>query len=80
VKVLISLEEQLVRRIDRAAQAAGLSRSAYISQLAKRELGQAKGPGANASAKAAMRRLDRLFASLPHEGAAAAVRAERDAR
>jgi hypothetical protein len=80
VKIVVALEEPLVRRLDSAARAVGLTRSAYVSQLLKREFGQAQGPGAGPSAKAAIWRLDRLFAAMRHEAAAAAVRAERDAR
>ena len=80
-KVLLSLDEQLLRRIDRAATERGLSRSAFIAGLAERELGTAKGAGATPAARAALRRLDRLFARSPHtEESTAAVRAERDAR
>jgi hypothetical protein len=80
VKVLISLDERLLKRLDRAAANAGLSRSAYISQMASRELGLARGPGATAASRAALSRLTWLFAQNPHQEAAAAIRAERDAR
>jgi hypothetical protein len=80
MKILLSLEERLVRRIDLAAGKLGLSRSAYIAQLAKRNLGGGKGPGRSPAARGALRRLDRLFESNPHPDAAGAVRAERDAR
>lgn len=80
VKVLLSLEERLVRRIDRAARRLGLSRSAYLAQLAERELGVRKGPGRSAAARSALRRLDSLFAANPHADAAGALREERDAR
>jgi hypothetical protein len=80
VKILLSLEERLVRKIDRAARKLGLSRSAYIAQLAERDLGGGKGPGRGPAARSALRRLDRLFGSNPHPDAAGSVRAERDAR
>jgi hypothetical protein len=80
VKILLSLEERLVRRIDRAARRLGLSRSAYIARLAERELGGVKGPGRTSAARAALRGLDGLFASNPHGSPGEAVRAERDAR
>ena len=37
-KVLLSIDDSLLNRIDRAARARGLSRSAYLSQLAMQEL------------------------------------------
>jgi hypothetical protein len=80
VKVLLSLEERLVRRIDRASRRLGLSRSAYVARLAERELGAGKGPGGGRAARAALRRLDGLFGANPHGKPAEAVRAERDAR
>jgi hypothetical protein len=80
VKILLSLEERLVRKIDRAARRLGLSRSAYIAQLAERDLGGGKGPGRTPAARSALRRLDRLFGANPHPDAARALRAERDAR
>lgn len=80
VKVLLSLEERLVRKIDRAARRLGLSRSAYVAQLAERELGSGKGPGRSAAARSALRRLDSLFASNPHDDVASSLREERDAR
>ena len=45
-----------------------------------RDLGMAKGPGASRRARGALRRLDGLFARLPHDDAAGAIRAQRDAR
>ena len=80
VKVLISLDERLLGRIDREAARRGLSRSAFLADLVSRELGAAGGPGATAASRAAIRRLDRLFARNGGTEAAAAVRAERDAR
>ena len=57
-----------------------MSRSAYLAQLAERELGVAKGPGASPSAHAAIKRLQELFARNPTGDAAADIRGERDAR
>jgi metal-responsive CopG/Arc/MetJ family transcriptional regulator len=36
-KVLVSLGDALLRRIDRVARARGLSRSAYLAELAERD-------------------------------------------
>ena len=80
MKVLVSFEERLLRRIDRAARAKGLTRSAYLADLAARDLGTARGSGATRQARGALRRLDSIFARLPHEEAAAAIRSQRDVR
>ena len=79
-KVLVSFDDRLLRQIDRFARAAGLSRSAYLAQLAERELAHLTGPGARGEARRALARLDRLFADSPAGDSTAAVRAERDAR
>jgi metal-responsive CopG/Arc/MetJ family transcriptional regulator len=79
-KVLVSFDDKLLRRIDRAAKVSGKSRSAYLSELAASEAARAEGPGKTASARAALRRLDRLFSESPAEDSTAAIRAERDAR
>lgn len=78
--MLVSMDDRLVRRIDRAARERGMTRSAYLADLAARDLGVAKGSGATRRARGALRRLDGLFERLPHEDAAAAIRAQRDAR
>ncbi len=80
-KILVSVDERLLVRIDRAARSAGLTRSAYLANLATRDLGDERGPGATRRARHAATRLDRLFDARPHgEDATAAIRADRDAR
>lgn len=79
-KVLVSFDEALLRRIDRVAQARGVSRSAYLAQLAQRDLARLAGPGSTPAAQAALARLDKLLASTPSEDSTAVIRAERDAR
>jgi hypothetical protein len=80
-KILVSVDDKLLARIDRAARAAGLSRSAYLARLAARDLGIDRGPGAGRQARRAIARLEKLFRTQPMAGdATAAVRAERDAR
>ena len=75
------MDEALLRRIDEAARAQGLSRSAFLARLATRELGEERGPGASPRVHAALRRLDELFAKHPvTEDSTEAIRAERDAR
>ena len=78
-KVLISLDDELVHRIDAEARAHGLSRSAYLARLAQRELGLV-------SAAALRRRrrglamLDELFAATPSGESTTEIRAGRDER
>lgn len=80
-KILVSLDDQLLARIDRAARSAGLTRSAYLARLAARDLGQDRGPGASQQARRALARLQKLFDAQPsEEDATAAVRADRNAR
>jgi hypothetical protein len=79
-KVLVSFEEKLLKRIDRAAKAGGESRSAYLARLAEGDAARGRGPGKEPSARAALRRLERLFADAPAADSTAAVRAARDAR
>jgi hypothetical protein len=80
-KILISIDEALLRRIDRAARARGVSRSGFLGELARRELGAVGGAGGSPAARAALRSLDRLFAKArAPEGTTAIVRRERDAR
>lgn len=75
VKVLISLDPGLVQRIDRKARSRGLSRSAYLAELAQRDIADQ-----NVSVKSAMQQLDRIFARVPAGDSTAEIRAERDAR
>ncbi len=79
-KVLLSLDDRLLRRIDRAARSRGLTRSAYLAQLAARELDATFGPGQTAAVRLALRQLDGLFATSPAADSTSAIRAERDAR
>lgn len=75
-KILVSLDDKLLARIDKAARALGLNRSAYLSRVAAREVG---GPGRTAATRRALRRIDKLFAVNQHQGGVTgAVRQERD--
>jgi metal-responsive CopG/Arc/MetJ family transcriptional regulator len=79
-KILVSLDERLLAKIDREARARGVSRSAYLASLASKDLG-AKARADRAARKRTNRRLEELFARNPHpEDSTAAIRAERDAR
>jgi hypothetical protein len=79
-KVLLSLSDALLRRIDRMAQSRGLSRSAYLAELAERDAARSVGPGAAPGVQHALERLDHLFARTPADDSTAAIRAERDGR
>jgi hypothetical protein len=79
-KVLVSIDERLLRRVDRAARAAGESRSGYLSRLAEADAAGRSGPGRTPAARAALRRLDRLFEDAPAGDSTEAVRAARDTR
>jgi hypothetical protein len=78
-KVLVSFDDSLLKRIDRTATSRGLTRSAYLAELAESDAGGA-GPGKGRAARTAMRELDRLFAGAPAEESTTAIRAARDAR
>jgi predicted transcriptional regulator len=81
-KVLVSIDDHLLRRVDRVAKSRGLTRSAFIAQLAERELLRERGPGASPAVRRALRELEKVFAEHPgpNEDSTAAIRAERDAR
>ncbi|MGH2583886.1 MAG: CopG family ribbon-helix-helix protein, partial [Dehalococcoidia bacterium] len=46
VKILVSLDESLVERLDQEAAKRGMSRSALIAELTATALGEPRGPGA----------------------------------
>jgi post-segregation antitoxin (ccd killing protein) len=78
-KILVSLDDKLLARIDKAARALGLNRSAYLSRVVAREVEASRGPGRAAAARRALRRIDKLFAANQHHGdVTRAVRQERD--
>lgn len=80
-KILISLNDGLLARIDKEARARGVSRSKYLSQLVARQLKISSGPGQQASVRGALSRLDRLFMhQAGPEDATVAVRKDRDLR
>lgn len=80
-KVLVSIDERLLARLDKEARHQGLSRSAYLARLAARELDARQGPGRAAHVGQAMERLDRLFAGQSTgEDSTHAIRDERDSR
>lgn len=79
-KVLVSLDDALLRSVDRAARAKGVSRSAYLADLAQNDIVRTKGPGTTRRAKAALVQLDELLARAHADDSTDALRAERDAR
>jgi hypothetical protein len=80
-KILLSIDERLLARIDQAARAAGLSRSAFLSRLAARELGAGRSADERRRIEEAMRRLDALARKNGTGGdTTAAIRAARDQR
>lgn len=81
VKVLVSLDDRLLDRLDREARARGISRSALIAELAAKALGEPLGPGARPEARRAMERIRSLFAGRePAEDSTRVIRAMRDER
>lgn len=60
-RVLISIDERLLARIDEACGRRGMSRSAFLAQSASRDLDGGAGPGADPSVRAALANLDRLL-------------------
>jgi hypothetical protein len=75
-KVLISIEDGLLRQVDHASRSQGLSRSGYLAELARRELRE--GPGG--ARGAGLTRIDRLFDEEAAEDSTDVIRSERDAR
>ena len=65
MKVLLSIDQKLLERIDRAARQLRLTRSAYLARLAERELGGDRGPGRDPRVRQAIGDLKRLFAERP---------------
>lgn len=78
-KVLVSFDDSLLKRVDRAAKSRGLTRSAYLAELAEHD-SRRSGPGRRPAVRAALAELDRLLADAPPGDSAAAIRAMRDTR
>ena len=79
-KILVSMDDKLLARIDKAARSLGLSRSAYLSRLAAREVEASHGPGRAAASRRALQKIDELFVTNKSgPDVTGAVRQERDA-
>ena len=61
-RVLISIDERLLARIDEACARRGMSRSAYLAQLADADLLGGAGPGADPGVRSALATIDSLVA------------------
>lgn len=61
-RVLISIDERLLARIDEACGRLAMSRSAFLARSAAHDLDGGVGPGADPSVRAALVSLDRLMA------------------
>ena len=62
-RVLISIDERLLDRIDEACARRGLTRSRYLAHLADADLVGGAGPGADPSVRAALATIDDLLRS-----------------
>jgi metal-responsive CopG/Arc/MetJ family transcriptional regulator len=51
-RVLISIDERLLARIDQAVERRGLTRSGYLAQLASADLDGQRGPATDAGVRA----------------------------
>ena len=60
-RVLISIDDRLLARIDEAAMRSGLTRSGYLAGLASADLDAEGGPGMDPRARAALAAIERLL-------------------
>lgn len=74
-RILLSIDERLLARIDDARTRRGATRSAYLAELARQDLGA--GPGTDARVRTAMARLDEHFDDAPAFDPAQILRAIR---
>ena len=80
-KVLVSLDAQLLERLDREARAREVSRSTLLAELAAKGLGEPRGPGARPESRQAIQRIRSLFTGEePAEDSTRAIRKMRDER
>jgi len=80
-KILVSIDDKLLARLDRATRRAGVTRSAYLARLVARDLGVERGPGRDPKVRQAIADLRRLFSENPTPGdPTEIIRSMRDAR
>lgn len=60
-RVLISVDERLLTRVDAECARLGIGRSTYLAQLAAVDLEGGSGPGADARVHTALRSIDALL-------------------
>lgn len=60
-RVLISIDDRLLTRIDDACRRRGMTRSAYLAQLADADLVGGIGPGADPRVRTALARIEELL-------------------
>ena len=60
-RVLISVDERLLERIDAAVVRRGLTRSGYLAQLASADLDGEGGPGGQGSVSSTLREAEDAF-------------------
>lgn len=60
-RVLISIDERLLERVDREARRVGTTRSGYLAQLVDAQLTGTVGPGADPAVHAALRAIDAIL-------------------
>jgi hypothetical protein len=80
-KVLVSIDDRLLERLDRAARERGLTRSALISEFAAKGLGEVKGPGADPRVHEALRKATEIVSRYSVPGDSTQwIREQRDSR
>ena len=80
-KILISINDRLLERLDHEAAVLGISRSALIGQLLAATLGELVGPGAHPEVHAALDQLKGLFRGVDDEiDSTQVIREMRDSR
>ncbi|MFA5786660.1 MAG: hypothetical protein WDA71_06715 [Actinomycetota bacterium] len=81
MKVLVSIDDRLLVRVDKAAREAGMSRSAFLARAAAREVVPKYGPGRDPRVRRAMAEIRKLAATHGASGdVTAMIREMRDSR